>query len=138
MLHTYAPRFVEITKIDAGIVQALRAAYEPEQYERWRRRPDVDVISESSDGAKLAPAELVEAIRRNYAAAGIEATENATYRLDPSTMGHVHSIRYPERVLGLEISRARLADPFTPFEEMRVSEAKAVEMAVPIAAAFLE
>lgn len=137
-LHTYAPRFVTITKIDERIVRALREAYSAEQYDRWEPRPDVDVISEADDGSPLAAAELVAAVRRHYAAAGVTATENATYRLNASTMGYVHCVRHPGRVLALEINRARLADPFTPFAEMHISDDKAREMALPIAAAYLE
>ena len=93
--------------------------------------------SSNSAGSRLAPKALVEAVRQQYARIGIEASENATYRLHDSSMGYVHSSRYPGRVLCMEINRELLADPFTPFEEMSISESKARRMAAPIAAAWL-
>ena len=135
-LHTYAPRSVKVERFDEGIVPALRAAYEPEAYERWERRPDVDLITEDEGGRRLAPPEIVEALRVEFAAIGVAVAENATYRLHPETLGHVHSTAYPGRVLCLEISRALLADPFTPFAEMRIGPERVRRMAAPIAAAL--
>ena len=53
-------------------------------------------------------------------------------------MAYAHSMRYPGRVLCMEINRELLADPFTPFAEMHISERKARRMAAPLAAAVLE
>jgi hypothetical protein len=129
MLHTYAPRNVRIDKIDAGIARALHRAYEPQAYDRWERRPQVDLISEDADGRRLAPPAIMESLKREYAAIGIEVGENATYRLHQETMGYVHSVAYPGRVFCMEISRELLADPFAPFEEMCIGPHK-VEHAV--------
>jgi hypothetical protein len=137
LLHTYAPRTVRIDRIDAGIVDALRRAYEPEVYETWDLRPEVDVISEGADGASLAPRDLIEALASECASRGIELTENRSYRLHPSTTGYVHATTHPGRVLCIEIRRDLLASPFTPFEEMRVDPGCARRMAEPIAAALL-
>jgi hypothetical protein len=136
-LHTYAPRSIRIDRIDANIVDALRRAYAPEQYERWERRPEVDIISRSSDGRSLAPTNLVGAIRECFARIGVETAENATYHLHPATTGHRYSVAYPGRILCIEISRDRLADPFTPFEEMTIGTQKLAEMSAPLAAACL-
>jgi hypothetical protein len=138
MLHTYAPRSIGIDRVDDGIVAALHRAYEPGVYETWDKRPDVDVITEAKDGTKLAPAGLVEKLREAYAQIGVAIGENATYRLYPETMGYVFSRMYAGRVACIEISRALLADPFTPFEEMRIDDERARKMAAPIAAACLE
>jgi len=138
IFHTYAPRSVNITRIDAGIVRALREAYSPERYTTWPVRPDVDIISEADDEVPLAPRGIVESIRRHYASVGIEATENVSYRLHPATLGHQHSVGYAHRVLCIEISRARLADPFAPFEEMTIGADNVTRMTAPIAAALLE
>lgn len=137
ILHTYAPRALSVDRVDEGIVPALRRAYEPAVFATLERRPDVDLISETSDNDRLAPEALVRAVREQYARIGIEVAENATYRLHESSMGWVHSLRYPGRVLCMEINRELLADPFTPFEEMSISEAKARQLAAPIAAALL-
>ena len=137
ILHTYAPRSIRIDSFDDGIVAALRRAYEPEIYETWQRRPQVDLITQSEAGEPLASQALARQVRELYERAGVEVAENATYRLHPATMGHVHSARYPGQVLCMEISRELLADPFTPFAEMSISESKAGFMAAPIAAALL-
>lgn len=137
-IHTYAPRSVGIDNIDANIVDALREAYEPEVYETWERRPDVDIISEAGDGALLAPPELVDAVKREFARIGIEACENATYRLHSETMGYHYSARFVGRVMCIEISRAMLADPFSPFEEMRIGPRKVGRMSAPIVQALLD
>jgi hypothetical protein len=137
ILHTYAPRAVDIEQVDEQIVPALRRAYEPEVYAGWPVRPEVDVISENPEGRVLAPPGAVEALRRYYGRIGIPVAENVSYRLHPASMGHRHAVRYPGQVLCLELSRACLAEPFTPFEEMHVSEKKAARMALPIAAALL-
>jgi len=136
MLHTYAPRSVRITRIEDDIMERLREAYEPERYATWARRPDVDLISEDSAGKLLAPRGLVDRVRNEYAAAGIEVAENATYRLHPETMGHVYSSAYPGRILCIEISRELLADPFTPFEEMHIAPDKVARMARPVTRAL--
>ncbi len=137
ILHTYAPRSVEIDGVDGEIVAALRRAYEPANWDRWERRPAVDLISETVDGRRLAPEGLVRGLRERYARIGVAAAENATYRLHESTLGYVHSSTYPGRVVCLEINRELLADPFTPFVEMSISDRKARRMAAPIAAALL-
>jgi hypothetical protein len=137
ILHTYAPRSVRIDGVDRDIVAALRRAYEPANWDRWQRRPAVDVISETVDGRRLAPEALVRGLREGYARIGVAAAENSTYRLHDSTLGYVHSSNYPGQVLCLEINRELLADPFTPFVEMSISDRKARRMAAPIAAALL-
>jgi hypothetical protein len=137
-IHTYAPRSIGIDRIDSNIVDALREAYEPSTYETWEKRPDVDIISEASDGTLLAPPGLVASIRQAYAGIGVEARENATYRLHPETQGYHYSNRFTGRVLCIEISRAMLADPFSPFEEMHIGRAKVERMSGPIVEALLE
>jgi hypothetical protein len=137
ILHTYAPRSIRVDGVDEGIVAALRRAYEPATYETWDRRPDVDLITETAAGEQFSPEALVRALAEQYARIGVEVRENATYRLHETTMGYVHSAGYPGRVLCMEISRELLADPFTPFVEMSISERKARRMASPIAAALL-
>jgi hypothetical protein len=135
-LHTYAPRSVQVDRFDEGIVRALRAAYEPAAYERWPRRPDVDAITEDLDGRFLAPPAIVDALEREYRAIGIAVARNATYRLHPESMGHVRAVEHPGRVLCVEINRALLAEPFAPFEEMRIGREPVRRMAAPAAAAL--
>ncbi len=135
--HTYAPKAVRVESFDEGIGRALRQAYEPGRYEQWPTRPAVDIISEKPDGVKLAPRRLVEAIQRNYARIGIQATENVTYPLHPTAMGYHYSNDYAGQVLCMEIARDLLAEPFAPFEEMHIAEHKVAAMSAPIAAALV-
>lgn len=136
--HTYAPKAVTVDSFDEGIGKAMRRAYDPEQYQKWPPRPPVDLITATPDGVELAPPRLAAAIRDNYGKIGIAATENASYELHPSTMAYRYSARYPGQVLCLEIARDLLADPFSPFEEMRIGERKVAAMSAPIAAAFVD
>lgn len=137
MPHTYAPKSVSIDSFDEGIGAALRKAYEPALYATWAVRPEIDVISEAPDGTMLAPAALVAALREQLGRAEFEMKENASYRLHPITMGHRYSATYPGQVLCVEVRRDLLADPFSPFEEMKVGDHKVARVARPIAAAFL-
>ncbi len=136
--HTYAPRSVSIDSFDEGIGAVLRRAYEPESYPRWPMRPPVDLLTATPEGIVLAPPRLVAAIRDNYAGIDVAAAENDTYHLHPATMGYRYSAKYPGQVLCLEIARDLLADPFSPFEEMRIGARKVAAMSAPIAAAFVD
>lgn len=136
ILHTYAPRSVDVGRVDAGIVGALRAAYEPSRYESWPRRPEVEIIDRTPDGLSLAWDAAARAVHEAYAGIGIDVRRNETYRLDPATTGHGHAWLHRGRVLCVEINRERLADPFDPFVEMRVSSDKAAGMAAPLAEAL--
>jgi N-formylglutamate amidohydrolase len=136
MLHSYAPRSVDVGAVDERIVPALRAAYEPGTYERWPERPEVEIIDRAPDGTCLSDAALVTAVEAAYAALGIVVARNQTYRLDPSTTGHRHAVRHKRRVLCVELNRARLADPFDPFVEMRVPAARAEALVAPLAHAL--
>jgi len=136
-LHTYAPRSIQIESYDENIGEALRRAYEPEAYAGWPRRPDVELIFEDDDGRFLGPPGLVDRLRDAYAKIGVAAAENTTYRLHPPSVAHHFATRYPGQVMCIEISREQLADPFTPFAEMRIDPAKAERFAAPLAAACL-
>jgi hypothetical protein len=138
MLHSYAPRSVEIDSIDEGIGAALRRAYEPGTYERWAIRPDADLITETPSGERLAPESLVEGLRRQFSAAGIQATQNVSYKLHPATTAHGHAARWPGRTLCLEVNRALLCNPFIPFEELRVDGQRVAPVAEAIAGACRE
>ncbi len=136
--HTYAPKAISIDSFDEGISKALRSAYEPKQYQKWPTRPPVDLLTATPDGVELAPARLVEAIQDNYTKIGITAAKNDSYHLHPASMGYHYSVRYPGQVLCLEIARDLLADPFSPFEEMRISADKVATMSAPIATAVVD
>jgi hypothetical protein len=135
-LHSYAPRSVGIDRIDGEIVTALRRAYQPEVYETWPERPAVDLICADGEGTVWSAPELLTAVREAYAAIGLEARENATYRLHPATMGYQYARAYPGQVLCVELNRGLLADPFVPFGESPISAANVERMSRPLAAAL--
>ncbi len=134
-LHTYAPRSVEI-EVDDDIVAALREAYRPEVHGRFRLRPEVDLITRTPEGEDLAPRALADDLGAALRAAGIEATENATYSLHPASAGHRHARRWPGRVLCVEARRDLLGDPWMPFVESPIDAAAVERLAAPIAAAI--
>lgn len=132
-LHSYSPRSVGIEKVDAGIVEALHAAYVPEVYATWPERPPVDLISATKDGSFRTAPRLVDALLAEYAAAGIAVKENGTYHLAPAAMGMVYAQQYPHQVVCVELNRGLVADPFVPFGVSPISEAKVATMVAPLA-----
>lgn len=135
LLHTYAPRDIDV-EVDERIVERLHDAYRPEVEPTWPLRPELDVIGRATDGTSHAPAAVAEALRAALGADGIAVADGVTYPLHPSTMAWDHVQRRPSRVLCLEVRRDLLADPFTPFAEMRIGEAKVARLAGPLAEAL--
>ncbi len=134
--HTYGPRTMGIEKIDENIVHALRKAHEPAEWAKWPVRPEVDLITKDPEGRRLAPGEVVDAVLAGYRAAGVEASDSATYTLHPSAQGSRWAARYPDRFLCLEVRRDLLVERYTPFEQMRVLPAAADRFAAPVANAI--
>ena len=83
-----------------------------------------------------APAAVTGALSAELAADGIQVADSATYPLHPSTMAWEHVTGRPGRALCLEVRRDLVADPFVPFEEMRIGPAKVARLAAPLAAAL--
>ncbi len=126
LLHTYAPRSVDVV-VDDQIVPALRAAWaEPE---RWPLRPEADLIGQLPDGRWDVPAEDRGAMVRAFAEEGLQLTLGATYPLHPVTVAHRWAARWPGRVRCVELRRDLLADPWRPFDEQRISGAAAQRFA---------
>lgn len=132
-LHSYAPKSVGIEKVDENIVQALHTAYEPSNYGRWPDRPAVDIICATKDGNFRAAPRLVAAAIKAWAEAGVTATENGTYHLHPVTMGMTYTRAFPHQVLCVELNRGLVCDPFVPFGESPISEAKVGHLVAPLA-----
>ena len=133
LLHTYAPCEVDVA-VDERIVQSLRAAYAPGV--EWPLRPEIDVIAKDLEGRSWAPEAVTEALKREMAAIGVTVADGATYPMHPSTLAYGHATRWPGRVLCVEVRRDFVADPFDPFVEMRIGEAKVARLAGPLAAAI--
>ena len=135
MLHTYAPRSVDV-EVDADIVTNLRRAYEPDVEPTWPLRPEVDLIGRALDGASHLPGPVVDALRAGLAAAGVAAADGETYPLHPSTLAWDHATAWPGRTLCMEVRRDLVADPFEPFAQMRIGAEKVARLAAPIADAL--
>ena len=135
MLHTYAPRTVDV-EVDHDIGPKLRRAYEPEVEPTWPLRPEVDVIGRSLDGTDHAPPAVVEALRDELAAIGITVADSATYPLHPSTLAWDHVVARPGRALCVEVRRDLLADPFSPFQQMEIGAAKVARLVGPFSSAL--
>lgn len=134
MLHSYAPKNVEIEQIDDDIVEALLRAYLPGNYERWGDRPAVEAISQDATGRELAPADVLTAMAEGFEAIEIALERNRSYRLHEATMGFVYSERFAGQVTCVELNRGLLADPFDPFVEMKIGRAAVESLAEPLAA----
>lgn len=135
MLHSYAPRTVDV-EVDRDIVVNLRRAYLPDVEPTWPLRPEVDVIGRAIDGTDHAPRAVVDALRDALAARGIGLAESATYPLHPSTLAWHHVQQLPGRAVCIEVRRDLLADPFEPFAEMRISDAKVARLVPAFVAAL--
>lgn len=135
MLHTYAPRSVDV-EVDADIVTNLHRAYEPEVFPTWPLRPELDVIGRGTDGVMYAPEAVVAALRESLSAIGLTVADSATYPMHPSTMAWGFAQAWPGRTLCLEVRRDLVADPFEPFAEMTIGAEKVKSLAGPIAEAL--
>jgi predicted N-formylglutamate amidohydrolase len=135
LLHSYAPRTVDV-EVDLDIVAKLHEAYRPEVEHTWPLRPDVDVIGRGPDGASLAPAHIVDALREELAAIGLGVADSATYHLHPSTLAWEHVQARPGRAICIEVRRDLMADRFEPFAQQRIDAGKIERLAGPFAAAL--
>ncbi len=135
LLHTYAPRTVDV-EVDDQIVVNLRRAYLPEVEPTWPLRPEVDVIGREVDGTSRLPVAVVEALAAELAARGIALADSATYPLHPSTLAYDHVLAHPGRALCVEVRRDLLADPFDPFAQMTIGAAKVERLVGPFVRAI--
>lgn len=122
--HTYGPRSLGITGVGDDIVEQLRWACAPERHDTWPLRAEVDLLTRDEEGVLLAPEGLEERLTADFSTAGFETKSNDTYCLIEGTMGHEWSVRWPGRVLTLEIRRDLLVEEWRPFEEMLPVPAK--------------
>lgn len=135
--HTYGPRTLAISKIDHDIVEQLRRAHEPAAIEAAPLRSELDFITRKPDGARVAPAGIVDELIAAYATIGITATESATYKMSEATQSWRWAMTYPEQVLCLEVRRDLLVEAWTPFAEQTVRDDAADRFAEPLARAIL-
>ena len=138
ILHTYAPRSVDVGEVEGNIVEQLTEAWLPKNRRKWPKRPDVDLITTTPGGESLASPGLVEEVRRCYKSIKIDVAENDTYHLHPDTLGLRWSQEYPHRVLCVELNRQRLVRKWTPLEPLEVVPRRVEKMAKPLIAAVAE
>ena len=79
MLHSYAPRTVGISRIDDKIVENLHRVYLPDTYDKWPIRPEIDFITTTLEGIRMAPAGLVARMKRGLSSAGFEVAEGKSF-----------------------------------------------------------
>ncbi len=135
MLHTYAPRTVDV-EVDHDIVTHLRRAYRSDVEPTWPLRPEVDVVSRALDGTSYAPTMVVETLRAALGEVGITVADGTTYPLHPSTIAWDHVMARPGRALCVEVRRDLLADPFEPFAQMKIGMAKVARLTPPFVSAL--
>ncbi len=135
LLHTYAPREVGV-EVNAEIVKSLHAAYAPDKEPTWPLRPEVDVIGKTIEGQSLAPEKVVQVLERELWRERVALSHGTSYPMHPSTLAWDHVQRRPGRALCVEVRRDLLADPFDPFAEMRIGDAKVARLADPVARAL--
>ncbi len=135
LLHTYAPRTVGV-EVDLQIVENIRRAYEPEVEPTWPLRPDVDVIGRDPQGVDHSPPRVVAALREELAALGLQLAGGDTYPLHSSTLAWSHVMAHPGRALCVEVRRDRVAEPFEPFAQMKMSAEKVGQLGGALAAAM--
>lgn len=133
--HTYGPRSVGIEGVDAQIVENLRWAWEPERWETWPVRAEVDLLTRDGEGTCYAPAGLEAELLEAFGAAGFQAVANETYDLHPVTMAYQWSQAFPGQLLCLEVRRDLLT-PWTPFEEMTAGDEATARVAAVLAPAL--
>lgn len=112
--HTYAPRTVPITDVDATIVEQLRSFYDTPRIEECPLRPEVDFITTTPDGEDLA-IPVVPDLMARLADLGVKAERDGSYTLHPVTMGARWSADHPGQVLCFEVRRD-LVTEWTPFD----------------------
>ena len=133
--HTYAPRTVPVERVDERIVLALEEAYRPEVLAQAPLRPEVDLLTCTPEGVDLAPPGVARRVLEGLRAVGIDAQENTTYQLHPSTWGARWASRYPGRVFTFEVRRD-LVTAWEPFVAKRVRREEVERIAEVVGAAL--
>ncbi len=131
--HTYGPRTMGIEQVDEHIVEALHAAAQPDVWESWPLRPEIDLLTRDQDGNEHAPAGIVRALTDAYSRAGLTACESQTYCLHPATQAFRWAMDYSDRVLCMEVRRDLLVASFDLFAQMDVQPAAIDRVSAPLA-----
>lgn len=134
--HTYGPYNLPIASIGADIVEQLRACHRPEVIPTLSVRPEIDLLTRTMEGTRIAPEGIVEDLLAGFTAAGFAPSEGAAYKLAPSTQTWRFATRYPDQVLCLEVRRDLLVESYTALSAMQVREQACARVAAPLADAI--
>ncbi len=135
--HTYGPYLLPIERIDEHIVEALRAAHAPAMLPTLKVRAEIDLLTDTKEGTRLADAALIEDVAARLSEAGFSVARNESYCLLPGSQTYRQSSRYPDRVFCLEVRRDLLVETYAPTDAMRVDPNKIERLAQPLATAVL-
>lgn len=138
MLHSYAPRSVGINSVDHQIVEKLHWAYQEEVYKDWPIRPQVDFIAKTKDNEWFGAAEKILSIKERMEKDGLEVGISSTYPMHPATTAYMHTKKYPNQTLCIEIRRDLLMKDFRPFKRLQVDQVQIDRFAGLIGLDFLE
>jgi len=134
--HTYGPYVLPISSIGRDIVEQLRACHRPEVRPTLGVRPEIDLLTRTKDGVRLAPAGIVEDLTAGFGRVGLTATEGAAYQLVAGTQTWRFVNRYPEQLLCLEVRRDLLVEEYTALSAMSVREDAVDRIAGPLSDAI--
>lgn len=134
--HTYGPYELPIPSIDRDIVRRLREAHRPEVIPTLPVRPEIDLLTRTREGERMAPEGVVEDLVAGFAGEGLTATEGRAYQLAPSTQTWRFATRHPGQVLCLEVRRDLLVEEYTALSAMVVNDESLDRVAAPIARAI--
>jgi hypothetical protein len=135
MVHTYAPRSVDVA-VDEKIIASLYDAYRPDVVSRWPLRAEVDLITRTPEGRRLADEALVARVHAALRSIGISPAEEGAYSLHPGTLAAVFAERFAGRTLCFEVRRDLLVRPFQPFVESNVDPTSVDRLAGAFASAL--
>jgi hypothetical protein len=101
MLHTYAPRDVDV-QVDEHIVTSLRRAYQPEVEPTWPLRPEIDLIGRDLGGVSHLPSAVADSLRSGMAAAGVTVGDGRDLPAAPEhpRVGSRHRVAGPHPLHG--------------------------------------
>ena len=134
--HTYGPYELPIASVDRDIVTRLRECHRPEVIPTLPLRPEIDLLTRTKDGVRLAPEGIVEDLVAGFAGEGLTATEGRAYQLVPSTQTWRFATRHPGQVLCLEVRRDLLVERYTALSAMEVRTESLERIAAPLSAAI--
>ena len=107
-------------------------------FRKWQVRPEVDFITTTLDGVRMAPEKLISRMSSRLSNSGFTAAEGKSYPLHPSTTAYHHAMKYPGKTLCMEIRRDLLVEEFLPFQQMRIDSQKTQRICRPISESLVE